>query len=98
MKVLIDEQKCQGHGRCYATAPELFAPSDDFGHAEAVGGGVLPDDPDILARATRAAAACPERAITIETTTCEAGPRGVGVPTSPAMSRQAKSHVTGGLQ
>lgn len=63
MKVVIDEQKCQGHGRCYATAPDMFEPKDDFGHAAVV--SVLPEGPDILARLTRAADACPERAITI---------------------------------
>ena len=31
MKVRVDEALCVGHGRCYALAPDVFAP-DDFGH------------------------------------------------------------------
>ena len=26
MSLSIDTEKCQGHGRCYALAPELFEP------------------------------------------------------------------------
>ncbi len=29
MRVVIDEERCTGHGRCYATAPEVFAADDD---------------------------------------------------------------------
>lgn len=66
MKVLINEDRCQGHGRCYSTAPGLFVPKDDHGHAEAVNGGRL-EDPAELGQAQRAADACPERAITVVT-------------------------------
>lgn len=66
MNVLIDQDRCQGHGRCYSTAPGLFVPKDDYGHAEAVGGGCL-QDPAELDQAKRAADACPERAITVVT-------------------------------
>ena len=31
MRVRVDEDLCTGHGRCYALAPEVFAP-DDRGH------------------------------------------------------------------
>ena len=24
MRIVFDREKCQGHGRCYALAPELF--------------------------------------------------------------------------
>ncbi len=32
MKIVIDEERCTGHGRCYALVPELFD-SDDRGHS-----------------------------------------------------------------
>ena len=41
MKVRVDQEKCQGHGRCYALAPDLFE-SDDYGNAHELGGGVVP--------------------------------------------------------
>jgi ferredoxin len=65
MKVLIDDARCQGHGRCWSTQPQLFEPRDDLGHAAVIGGEDLPEDPDLLLRAERAAEACPERAITV---------------------------------
>lgn len=33
--------KCQGHGRCWAVAPDLFEP-DDLGNAHEVDGGTVP--------------------------------------------------------
>ena len=41
MKVRVDPDLCQGHGRCYAIAPELFEP-DDLGNGEAIGEGSSP--------------------------------------------------------
>ena len=32
MRIVLDRDKCQGHGRCYALAPELFD-ADDEGYA-----------------------------------------------------------------
>ena len=32
MKIQFDREKCQGHGRCYALAPDLFD-CDDEGYA-----------------------------------------------------------------
>jgi ferredoxin len=66
MKVKIDAERCEGHGRCYATAPELFVP-DDIGDGLVVGDGTVSDD--LVAKARLAVANCPERAITIEETT-----------------------------
>jgi ferredoxin len=61
MKVAIDEIKCQGHGRCYEIAPELFT-DDERGR----GWVTEPDVPDNLAEQARAAVnACPERAIAL---------------------------------
>jgi ferredoxin len=63
MRVRVDEQLCQGHGRCYATAPELFAP-DDIGNGHEIGDGTVP--PELEHQARLAAANCPEQAITLE--------------------------------
>ena len=62
MKIVHDADACTGHGRCYVLVPELFA-DDEYGHGYALGDGAITADQ--LAAAQRAAAACPERAITI---------------------------------
>ena len=60
MKVSIDTQQCFGHGRCYQTAPGLFA-ADDNGFGEVKGDGEVADG---LAEPAQAAARqCPERAV-----------------------------------
>jgi ferredoxin len=61
--VHVDESRCQGHGRCYSLAPELFA-ADDIGNSSEVGDGTVPPELERVARL--AVANCPERAITIE--------------------------------
>lgn len=63
MRVSVDQEKCQGHNRCYALAPGLFE-VDDFGTASAVGDGTVPAELEDKARL--AAANCPEYAITLE--------------------------------
>ncbi len=63
MRVIVDEEKCQGHNRCFALAPELFD-VDDYGTAIALNDGVIPAELEDKARL--AAANCPEYAITIE--------------------------------
>ena len=63
MKVRVDTDKCQGHNRCYAIAPELFD-VDDYGNAKEIGDGTVPAGLEEKARL--AAANCPEYAITIE--------------------------------
>jgi ferredoxin len=60
MKLHIDSKVCQGHGRCYDLAPELFG-DDDEGYGQVLGDGVVPPDSEHDAR--RAVANCPERAI-----------------------------------
>ena len=62
MRVVVDPERCQGHNRCYALAPELFD-VDDFGTATAVGDGTVP--PDLEDKARLAVANCPEYAISI---------------------------------
>ncbi|MEW9550569.1 ferredoxin [Nonomuraea sp. NPDC050783] len=62
MKLKIDPERCQGHGRCYDLAPALFG-EDDEGYGRVLGDGVVPEDEARTARL--AVANCPERAIEI---------------------------------
>ena len=62
MRVQIDSDKCQGHNRCYALAPELFD-VDDYGSALVRDDGVVPVGLEDKARL--AIANCPEFAIAI---------------------------------
>ncbi len=63
MKVKVDQEKCQGHNRCFVVASELFE-LDDYGYAHEVGDGTVPAGLEEKARL--AVANCPERAISIE--------------------------------
>lgn len=63
MRVVLDREKCQGHGRCYALAPTLFE-TDDEGYAVLQVDGDVPADLEDDARI--AADNCPEYAITVE--------------------------------
>jgi ferredoxin len=60
VRVRIDSEKCQGHGRCYDLAPELFD-DDDEGFGQVRGDGAV--TPDNERQARLAVANCPERAI-----------------------------------
>jgi ferredoxin len=64
MRVVVDRERCQGHGRCHAIAPELFD-LDELGYSV-----LRSEDADILPAlaeiASLAAAGCPERAITVD--------------------------------
>jgi len=61
VRVSVDEDRCQGHARCWAICPEVFD-LDDEGHAVVA----QPDVPaELEARAREAADNCPERAITV---------------------------------
>ena len=60
MRVHVDGDKCQGHNRCYAIAPELFD-VDDLGYAHELNDGVVPAALEEKARL--AVANCPEHAI-----------------------------------
>ncbi|MFF5010488.1 ferredoxin [Streptomyces phaeochromogenes] len=62
MKITVDQNKCSGHARCNATAPELFD-IDDSGYV-AFASREVPAGAERQARA--AAQDCPERAITLE--------------------------------
>ncbi|GAA4967425.1 ferredoxin [Nonomuraea thailandensis] len=63
MKVRIDPERCQGHGRCYDLAPDLFG-EDDEGYGKVLGSGEVAAGQEPEARL--AAANCPERAIEAE--------------------------------
>ena len=63
MRVRVDDDRCEGHGRCYALAPEVFEP-DDIGNSHPVGDGTVGAGMEDKARL--AVANCPEHAITIE--------------------------------
>ncbi len=62
MKVQLDSATCQGHGRCYDLAPDLFG-EDDEGYGTVLGTGEVPPGGEQHARL--AAANCPERAINV---------------------------------
>jgi ferredoxin len=62
VKVQINSERCQGHGRCYDLAPDLFG-DDDEGYGQVLGGGVVPPGKEHDAR--RAALNCPEHAIDV---------------------------------
>ena len=71
MMIRLDRDKCEGHGRCYSLAPELFE-SDDEGYGvvrgESTGSpaSAAAEVPAQLARsAALAVANCPEYAIEI---------------------------------
>jgi ferredoxin len=62
VRLRIDEERCQGHGRCWDVAPDLVD-SDDTGRGVAV----HQDVPEALVDAARAAlGACPEQAVILE--------------------------------
>lgn len=62
MRLQINPELCQGHGRCYDLVPELFG-EDDEGYGLVLGDGVVPAEAERAARL--AVANCPERAITL---------------------------------
>ena len=63
MKVKIDSERCQGHGRCYDIAPGVFG-DDEEGYGKVLGDGTVPPDEEQDARL--AVANCPERAIELQ--------------------------------
>jgi ferredoxin len=63
VRVSIDPNRCQGHGRCFSLAPSLFD-SDELGNGFVIGTGDVPADQADLAR--KCVGNCPEHAISIE--------------------------------
>jgi ferredoxin len=63
IRIHVDLDRCQGHSRCYALAPEVFDVDDD-GFATVLIEGDLPAH--LEEKAALAVANCPERAISVE--------------------------------
>jgi ferredoxin len=62
VRIAVDREACVGHGRCYALAPDVYAP-DDRGHCELIVTGDIP--PELEEQARAGEANCPERAINL---------------------------------
>jgi ferredoxin len=62
MRIRVDHERCEGHSRCFALAPELFD-VDEYGTSTARDGGMVP--PELLELAHLALRNCPELAIEI---------------------------------
>ncbi len=65
MQIVVDHERCQGHGRCYDLAPEIFGPDEEGHVALVVPDGHVPDRHE--AQAARAVRSCPEQALSTET-------------------------------
>lgn len=63
MKVVIDHDRCTGHGRCYMLAEALFV-DDDEGYGQLRGDGTVGEEQMTAAR--HAVGSCPEQAIALE--------------------------------
>ncbi|OBF12138.1 cytochrome [Mycobacterium sp. ACS4054] len=60
-RILVDADRCTGHGRCYTLAPDVFD-ADEVGHSVVL----VPDvSGDLEAQAVTAEQNCPEGAITL---------------------------------
>ena len=62
LKVKVDPERCQGHARCAALAPELFK-LDELGNAHEIGDGTVPEA--LVEKPYLAKSNCPELAIEI---------------------------------
>ena len=60
LQVSIDSSICEGHGRCYMLAPEIFE-ADEMGHGVVTKAQI--EDPALEERALLAEQNCPEKAI-----------------------------------
>ena len=61
MKATVDADKCTGHQMCAIASPEVFG-SDEYGNAVVL---LDPVPTALESKVRRAAANCPERAITL---------------------------------
>jgi ferredoxin len=61
--VRVDEERCQGHGLCRLSAPEIFFAREEDGHAYVRSETVPPGQED---EARLAADSCPELAIEVD--------------------------------
>ncbi|MFZ0713409.1 ferredoxin [Mycobacterium sp.] len=62
MRARVDAGHCVGHGQCAANAPDVFV-LDDLGNAISPAEDI---PAQFVEQARRGAAACPERAITLQ--------------------------------
>ena len=62
VKIVLDSDRCTGHGRCYSLAPELFD-CDDEGHSVVLASEV---PAGLEAQARLAVENCPETCISLE--------------------------------
>jgi ferredoxin len=62
LRVVIDYDRCTGHGRCFELSPEVFV-DDDNGYGQVRDDELSPEHEPAVRRAI---ASCPERAISIE--------------------------------
>jgi ferredoxin len=60
VRVQINQERCQGHGRCYDLAPSLFG-DDDEGYGTVLRDGTVP--PGLEHDALLAELNCPEHAV-----------------------------------
>jgi ferredoxin len=74
MRIVIDYDRCEGHGRCVELAPQVFAFNDD-GQAT-----LLLDDPgeELRPGVERAVALCPRQALALLDEPTSAPPTGNG--------------------
>jgi ferredoxin len=64
VKIVVDHERCQGHGRCYDLAPGIFDADDDGHVALLAPNGQVPADAE--PQAVLAVKNCPERALSRE--------------------------------
>jgi ferredoxin len=64
VRIVVDHERCQGHGRCYDLAPEVLDADDDGHIAVLVPGGQVPAGAET--QAVLAFRNCPERALSLE--------------------------------
>jgi ferredoxin len=62
VKIVLDSDRCTGHGRCYSLAPELFD-CDDEGHSVVIASEV---PAGLESQARLAVENCPETCISLE--------------------------------
>ncbi|NIL85869.1 hypothetical protein CH281_18805 [Rhodococcus sp. 06-221-2] len=62
MKIVVENAKCQGHGRCYTEAPAVYS-SDEIGYIAQEGSNEVAPGHEPQARI--GAGACPEAAIRV---------------------------------
>jgi ferredoxin len=72
MHIVIDPDRCDGHGLCEMAAPDLFElGDDDLSHVL-----VDPLPPELSEQARSAVQSCPKRAISIDEAPARAEPAG----------------------